>query len=838
MLRPRRAALAAAALLARLLVLAPLAAAARHCGAAPRLLVNASGDPRTAGGLLPPVALGRDAAAAAAAAAAGPLAALFAAYDAATGAERLWRVDLAAPSASPSSSPPPTPVLVAEAGAPIPGTDGRQTFTGFTDLGGTHRRPVFLGEGDGAWGNHTKFLGVYIGPPPLRKVVDTTDWMPRRSAAASSPPSTAAPAATRFRELCCPSVVPDGSGNVLFAGADSYGILPVRGGTEGIYLWNASTGTLSIVTDTHLSGLPHVSHGTRMAAGRRVLFFSNAPPGIYAANVSHDDDDDDDDDDDATRNNGDDEAVWPVAGLHTRVPQRQRWLPAQNFRAFGDPVAAGPRGAFLGMGDAGLLGLYWVNLTRPSLVPPLVDILRVVADNTMPFGSFPEPPLVSDDADGVVFYAEGEYTGLYLWGPSTGYAPKPFATLESTGLFALSAHSKGFAGGCVVYSGAAAGGGPLGIWAVDPVMAAAAFRPPASPVADITAAEIWELDEMTAARIGHAVPTGTLTPDDLLGLNLPVWARAVVQRSMDAVRALGGSDPRAVQRRVGSAVDADLTVQVCARPACSLNLTSTEDHNRFLDLRLTTGSTSGDVVVRLVVAEDARKAVNAPLSFGVLISAVRVAGVERQDARLVGQHRAPAAAVLELDALRVPWAYGALVHAVVQTTKGWRWAPCTNRSARAADDTGGASYENAIQSALAALVPLGWAVGFDETPLTGTDGIAFQVQYSLCGHLMWVPVTTQSPNASRQAVEIPSTNQSLVAASSCAKVSKSFCYEGTPATIANVVARDPLCCKPPADATVLNASCASQNFTKFFRYDPIFRNAALWCRSDNLVCKL
>ena len=66
--------------------------------------------------------------------------------------------------------------------------------------------------------------------------------------------------------------------------------------------------------------------------------------------------------------------------------------------------------------------------------------------------------LVSDDADGVVFYAEGEYTGLYLWGPSTGYAPKPFATLESTGLFALSAHSKGFAGGCVVYSGAAAGG--------------------------------------------------------------------------------------------------------------------------------------------------------------------------------------------------------------------------------------------------------------------------------------------------------------------------------------------------------------------------------------------
>ena len=84
----------------------------------------------------------------------------------------------------------------------------------------------------------------------------------------------------------------------------------------------------------------------------------------------------------------------------------------------------------------------------------------------------------------------------------------------------------------------------------------------------------------------------------------------------------------------------------------------------------------------------------------------------------------------------------------------------------------------------------------------------------------------------------PFVNQSLVATSSCTKASKSICYEGAPAAIARVVANDPLCCKPPADATVVNASCASAGFVKFFRYDPIFKDAALWCKSDNLLCKL
>ena len=82
------------------------------------------------------------------------------------------------------------------------------------------------------------------------------------------------------------------------------------------------------------------------------------------------------------------------------------------------------------------------------------------------------------------------------------------------------------------------------------------------------------------------------------------------------------------------------------------------------------------------------------------------------------------------------------------------------------------------------------------------------------------------------------TNQSLVATTSCTKASKSFCYEGSPETMATVVARDPLCCKPPTDATLVNASCASAGFVKFFRYDPVFKGAALWCKSDNLLCKL
>ena len=220
-----------------------------------------------------------------------------------------------------------------------------------------------------------------------------------------------------------------------------------------------------------------------------------------------------------------------------------------------------------------------------------------------------------------------------------------------------------------------------------------------------------------------------------------------------------GSDPSAhlgdIQRLVASGIDVDLTVQSCSwqdpLPACALKLAPAEDHNRYLELRVST-STFGRfptvIVIRLVVAEDASKAVNVPLSFDALVAALRVDGVDRQD-DFIGQHLAPSAAVSALGKARLPWAAGSLVDAVVRTTRGWPWAPCSNRSRLRTDGAAAPqsyvrrSYEAAIKAALAATASPGWTVGF-ETPVTGRSGISFQVQYSLCGHLMWVPATVQS----------------------------------------------------------------------------------------------
>jgi len=278
---------------------------------------------------------------------------------------------------------------------------------------------------------------------------------------------------------------------------------------------------------------------------------------------------------------------------------------------------------------------------------------------------------------------------------------------------------------------------------------------PSAAAFGISSFEVYEIDQLSPVNISRKAPTGSLQPSALPALNLPVWARNVTQRSLDAVKAVG-SDPSAhlgdIQQLVASGIDVDLTVQMCSwqdpfshPTACSLKLTPTEDHNRYLDLRVTTSTFDRFptvIVIRLVVAEDASKAVNVPLSFDALVAALRVDDVDRQD-DFLGQHLAPSAAASALGKARLPWAAGSLVDAVVRTTRGWNWAPCSNRSRLRTDGSAAQSYEDAIKAALAALASPGWTVGF-ETPVTGRSGISFQVQYSLCGHLMWVPATVQS----------------------------------------------------------------------------------------------
>ena len=278
-------------------------------------------------------------------------------------------------------------------------------------------------------------------------------------------------------------------------------------------------------------------------------------------------------------------------------------------------------------------------------------------------------------------------------------------------------------------------------------------------------AEIYEIDELTAVDISlptapQAVPTGyTLDVsqnfDSVAQLNLPMWAHNVTQHSLATIKRAGNTDnwsPHLIQSQIASAIDVDLSTSVCTLPdevgrgrICNVTLTPTEDHNRFLDLRVllsTFGRFPTTLKVRVVVAEDASKAVKTPLSFNVRVSALRVGGVDIDD-HFIGRNMAPAAAVSALDAAQLPWANGTLVDAVVATTVDFPWAACSNRSVAAAGE-GTPDFVDAITTALTALLSPGFALSFQTSAITAHNGIAFQVSFSCCGHLMDVPATIQS----------------------------------------------------------------------------------------------
>ena len=287
------------------------------------------------------------------------------------------------------------------------------------------------------------------------------------------------------------------------------------------------------------------------------------------------------------------------------------------------------------------------------------------------------------------------------------------------------------------------------------------------PAMHMTVAEIWEIDQLTPVNIGHIVPTGPLDVsqsfDRVTQLNLPIWAHNVTLHSLTTVKAVGmmpdwASHLDEIQSGIASAIDVDLTVQVCTlqdptvnpRGGCNITLAPTENHNRYLDLRMSFGAVAAigpALHVRVIVAEDASKAVNVPLSFNVCVSSLRVDGVAISN-RFIGQNMAPQPAASALDAARLNWANGSLIDAVVATTADFPWTKCSNRSAESTKP----DYVDAITSALTRLLSPGFSLSFQTQTVTAHSGIAFQVSFSACGHLMEVPATIQSHSAAVRAL--------------------------------------------------------------------------------------
>ena len=69
--------------------------------------------------------------------------------------------------------------VMARCGSITPSSGNKEIFTGFTDLGGSTRQPLFIGEGYGTWGKKNKFMGIYTSTgDELRQIIDRTDHLP------------------------------------------------------------------------------------------------------------------------------------------------------------------------------------------------------------------------------------------------------------------------------------------------------------------------------------------------------------------------------------------------------------------------------------------------------------------------------------------------------------------------------------------------------------------------------------------------------------------------------------------------------------------------------------
>ena len=171
-----------------------------------------------------------------------------------------------------------------------------------------------------------------------------------------------------------------------------------------------------------------------------------------------------------------------LVGIASAVPDA---APAQRFAAFGSVAAGGRRAAFVGEGDAGVLGVYTVEIAEKIAeisggpACPGGTRVRRVADTSTPtrhvslrrpargagagahrgfFTSFGGAPAVSPSGDAIVFRASATSaadSGLFLWrAPRVTGTAAPIEQLVSLGSdrFAyVDIRSLGFDGACAFF---------------------------------------------------------------------------------------------------------------------------------------------------------------------------------------------------------------------------------------------------------------------------------------------------------------------------------------------------------------------------------------------------
>jgi len=276
----------------------------------------------------------------------------------------------------------------------------------------------------------------------------------------------------------------------------------------------------------------------------------------------------------------------------------------------------------------------------------------------------------------------------------------------------------------------------------------------------VVGAEILEFDQLWPdTSIGCTVPTGMLTLQDLDSLNLLVWARNVTNVLVSTVNGLASGPSGQLDTIVASAqalIDPDFTVHACTvdgSGSCDIEIGQSEDKNRYLDMILHYQTEAGVEGIRVLTAEDGAKAlhIDYPLSFNVLIASMRLEGTA-QSREYLGKNLAQADAGRHLDAENLDWLGSGLIDSIVDTTQSWAWK-CSPRYNAAKVD-----FQTAIMNAIIAFEDTAtgdWTVSFDDSVADGSQaGIAFTVQYALCGHLMEIPVAIQSASFAASALPV------------------------------------------------------------------------------------
>jgi hypothetical protein len=292
--------------------------------------------------------------------------------------------------------------LVAKSGDVIPNTGGQQHFTGFTDLSGSNKRLLFMGEGNGTWGKQNKFMGIYMfydDRKLLKKVIDTDGHLPTTG--------------ERFKELCCGQNVPDGS-DVVFAGASAYD----GEGVEGIYIWRSKSMVVEVLIDNTIQVLRHISGSTRISLSGDVFFFGDNPllplaDGIYHFNIMKPK-----------------ETLSLVVARGQAVPQRKGDPVARRFTAFGSPILAYKSNAvlFTATGTNGLLGIYSINFTD-SKDGSITTIMDNIESDVSAFPTDPSADLYGASVFNVIT-EDAATSGLYYWSGVAGVRPVIIQSLK------------------------------------------------------------------------------------------------------------------------------------------------------------------------------------------------------------------------------------------------------------------------------------------------------------------------------------------------------------------------------------------------------------------------